>query len=83
MLTHPASEGLGNEIAFDVIVPSLPGFGLTRCPRQVNRHQPMRHTASLMFNLMTDVLSYSRFVVAGGDGGSPIAQTMAIDYPEK
>ena len=42
----------------------------------------MRHAASLMFNLMTDVLGYTQFVVAGGDGGSPLAQTMAIDYPD-
>jgi pimeloyl-ACP methyl ester carboxylesterase len=78
MLTHPAS----NEFTFDVIVPSLPGFGFTRSPLQITRQQPMRHTASLMFNLMTEVLGYSQFVVAGGDGGSPLAQTMAIDYPE-
>ena len=82
MLTHPASVGLDNEISFDVVVPSLPGFGFTRALRNVNRHQPMRHTASLMFHLMTEVLGYRQFVIAGGDGGSPLAQTMAIDYPE-
>jgi pimeloyl-ACP methyl ester carboxylesterase len=78
MLTHPTSQ----EFTFDVIVPSLPGFGFTRSPRQVTPQQPMRHSATLMFNLMTEVLGYSQFVVAGGDGGSPLAQTMAIDYPE-
>jgi pimeloyl-ACP methyl ester carboxylesterase len=82
MLTQPASAGLPADIAFEVIVPSLPGFGFTRSPRETNQFQPMRHTAALMFNLMTDVLGYSQFVVAGGDGGSPLAQTMAIDYPE-
>ena len=82
MLTDPASVGLDNGISFDVIVPSLPGFGLTRSPRQVSHHQPMRRTASLLFALMTDVLGYTQFVVAGGDGGSPLAQTLAIDYPE-
>ena len=82
MLTNPAASNLPNEIAFDVIVPSLPGFGFTRSPRQVSQHQPMRHSASLMFKLMTDVLGYAQFVIAGGDGGSPLAQTMAIDYPE-
>ena len=82
MLTNPAASNLPNEIAFDVIVPSLPGFGFTRSPRQVSQHQPMRHSASLMFKLMNDVLGYTQFVIAGGDGGSPLAQTMAIDYPE-
>lgn len=82
MLTRPASVRLNDDISFDVIVPSLPGFGFTQSPRDVNQHQPMRHTAALMFSLMTDVLGYKQFVVAGGDGGSPLAQTMAIDYPE-
>jgi pimeloyl-ACP methyl ester carboxylesterase len=82
MLTDPASAGIQSKITFDVIVPSLPGFGFTRSPREINQHQPMRHSASLMFTLMTEVLGYSRFVIAGGDGGSPLAQTMAIDYPE-
>jgi pimeloyl-ACP methyl ester carboxylesterase len=82
MLTDPSSIGVNSEFAFDVIVPSLPGFGFTHSPREVNQHQPMRHNASLLFNLMTEVLGYSQFVIAGGDGGSPLAQTMAIDYPE-
>jgi pimeloyl-ACP methyl ester carboxylesterase len=82
MLTSPALVGQHSEIVFDVIVPSMPGFGFTRTPREVNRHQPMRHNASLMFKLMTEVLGYTKFAVAGGDGGSPLAQTMAIDYQE-
>jgi microsomal epoxide hydrolase len=31
---------------------------------------------------MTEVLGYERFAVAGGDGGSVLAQILAIDYPE-
>jgi pimeloyl-ACP methyl ester carboxylesterase len=31
---------------------------------------------------MTDVLGYTRFAVAGGDGGSVLAQILAIDHPE-
>ena len=31
---------------------------------------------------MTDVLGYERFAVAGGDGGSVLAQILAIDHPE-
>lgn len=82
LLTDPATPDPGQAISFDVVVPSLPGFGFTRVPRQINTHQPMRHNAALLFKLMTDVLGYTRFVVAGGDGGSPLAQTMAINYPE-
>ena len=31
---------------------------------------------------MTEVLGYERFAVAGGDGGSVLAQILAIDHPE-
>jgi pimeloyl-ACP methyl ester carboxylesterase len=35
-----------------------------------------------MHRLMTEVLGYPRFIVAGGDGGSAIAQSMAIQFPD-
>jgi len=82
LLTDPTNTGYQNNIAFDVVVPSLPGFGFTKSLREVTQHQPMRQSAAAMYHLMTEVLGYSRFVVAGGDGGSPLAQTMAIDYPD-
>jgi pimeloyl-ACP methyl ester carboxylesterase len=82
MLTQPVSAGLYSSAAFDVVVPSLPGFGFTQCPREITQHQPLRHHAGLLFRLMTEVLGYDKFVIAGGDGGSPMAQVMAIDYPE-
>lgn len=82
LLTDPTAHGLHDTLSFDVVIPSLPGFAFTKSPRVVNPHQPMRHSASLMHKLMTRVLGYSKFAVAGGDGGSPLAQTMAIDYPE-
>jgi pimeloyl-ACP methyl ester carboxylesterase len=66
----------------DVVVPSLPGFGFTRWLGEVRREQPMRHTATALWRLMTEVLGYRRFVIAGGDGGSVIAQILAIDHPE-
>ncbi len=65
---------------FDVVVPSLPGFAFTRW--MPGREQPMRQTATLMWRLMTEVLGYARFGVAGGDTGSAIAQLLAIDHPE-
>src|SRR5205814_5241995 len=44
--------------------------------------QPTRQSASLLWRLMTDVLGYERFAVAGGDGGGAMAQIMAIDHPD-
>jgi pimeloyl-ACP methyl ester carboxylesterase len=82
MLTDPALVGAETSVSFDVIVPSLPGFGFTDCPKKQTQQQPVRHTAELLWKLMTEILGYKKFMVAGGDGGSPIAQVIAIDHPE-
>lgn len=65
---------------FDVVVPSIPGFGFSDRP-----HQPGMNTeliADLFVRLMTDELGYSRFIVHGGDWGSSIAEQLAIHHPE-
>jgi pimeloyl-ACP methyl ester carboxylesterase len=68
--------------AFDVVVPSLPGFGFTGPVTRRSAEQPNRQSARLLWQLMTEVLGYRRFAVAGGDGGSPLAQILAIEHPE-
>jgi pimeloyl-ACP methyl ester carboxylesterase len=78
----PVSGGGHAHDSFDVVVPSLPGFAFTgpvRCPAP---DRPNRHTAELLWRLMTEVLGYPRFAVAGGDGGSVLAQILAIDHPQ-
>ena len=81
-LSDPASAGGDPNDSFDVVVPSLPGFVFTGPPPPSPGGQPTRRSAQLLWRLMTDVLGYSRFAVAGGDGGSVLAQILAIDHPE-
>jgi len=69
------------ELSFDVVVPSLPGFAFTGPVSRPADVPAIRHAAQLMHRLMTEVLGYDNFVVAGGDGGSAIAQSLAIQYP--
>ena len=58
--------------SFDVVVPSIPGHGFS------NRKAMTTHdTADLFARLMTDVLGYEKFVAAGGDAGTLIAQSLA------
>jgi len=80
--SNPASTGGDPEDAFDVVVPSLPGFAFTGPLKQRPPEKPTRHSAQLLWRLMTEVLGYERFAVAGGDGGSALAQLLAIDHPE-
>jgi pimeloyl-ACP methyl ester carboxylesterase len=81
-LSDPAGVGGDANDSFDVVVPSLPGFPFTGAVLNATRHQPTRQSAQLLWRLMTEVLGYEQFAVAGGDGGSAFAQILAIDHPE-
>ena len=82
MLTDRVNSNEKVNGSFDIIVPSLPGFGFTDCPLKEIPEQHMRHVAELLYRLMTEVLGYNRFAIVGGDGGSPLAQLIAIHHPE-
>src|SRR5215471_5618633 len=79
LLTDPARYGGSPSDSFDVIVPSLPGFGFSDSPR---RSVTMAQTAELWARLMRDVLGYQRYAAAGGDFGSGITQLLALAHPE-
>ncbi len=80
-LTDPASHGGDPADAFDVIVPSLPGFGFST-PLRVDGLQTSKGV-DLWARLMTDVLGYERFAAAGGDFGAMMSATLGARYPER
>ncbi len=82
LLTDPASYGGSAEDAFDVIVPSLPGFGFSDRPNFVGGMKSLR-SAELLSTLMTEVLGYQRYAVAGGDIGSRVTRLLALAHPEQ
>ncbi len=77
-LAHPERYGGDPGDAFDVVVPSLPGYAFSGRPRK-----PMgpRAIARVWHRLMTDVLGYSRFGAQGGDWGSVVSSWLAYDHP--
>jgi pimeloyl-ACP methyl ester carboxylesterase len=79
MLTDPESFGGNAADSFDVIVPSIPGFGFSDPVRKPG--WTMKQTGELWANLMRDVLGYQRYAAAGGDWGSPISQLLALNNP--
>ena len=79
MLTDPESFGGNAADSFDVIVPSIPGFGFSDSVRKPG--WTVKQTAELWASLMRDVLGYQRYAAAGGDGGSPISQLLALNHP--
>ena len=82
LLTDPESAS-GNPLdSFDVIVPSLPGFGFSDRPHFPGGMKSLR-AASLLSKLMTEVLGYKRYAVGGGDIGSRVTRLLALAHPEQ
>ncbi|GAB3331018.1 epoxide hydrolase [Larkinella ripae] len=80
LLTDPESHGGRAEDAFDVVVPSLPGFGFSDRITQKGADAPW--TAGVLHQLMTKVLGYHRFAAHGGDVGSGITEALAMGHPD-
>ena len=79
LLTDPAAHGGDPADAFDVIVPSMPGYGFSDRPHE--RGMTSARIADLWARLMTDVLGYERFAAGGGDIGSAVSQLLALRHP--
>jgi quercetin dioxygenase-like cupin family protein/pimeloyl-ACP methyl ester carboxylesterase len=73
-LTKPEAHGGTAEDAFDVVIPSIPGFGFSGKPTAAG-WDPDR-IARAWSELMRR-LGYARYVAQGGDWGSPISSSMA------
>ena len=78
-LAHPEKFGGNEEDAFDVIVPSLPGFGFSSRPA---RPIGPRKMSSIFNKLMTDKLGYKKYIAQGGDFGGTICTWLAYDFPK-
>jgi microsomal epoxide hydrolase len=78
-LAHPEKFGGKEEDAFDVIVPSLPGFGFSGRP---SKPIGPRKMASIFNSLMTEVLGYNKYLAQGGDFGGTIATWLGYDFPK-
>jgi len=78
-LAHPERFGGKEEDAFDVITPSLPGFGFSgRPPRPIGP----RKMADIFNNLMTKELGYKNYLAQGGDWGGAITTWLGCDHSE-
>jgi pimeloyl-ACP methyl ester carboxylesterase len=77
-LTDPTSYGGSAEDAFDVVIPSMPGYGFSARPEATgwDRERIARAWAVLMKRL-----GYERYVAQGGDWGAVISDVMARQAP--
>jgi pimeloyl-ACP methyl ester carboxylesterase len=77
-LTDPTANGGSAEDAFDVVIPSVPGYGFSSKPSGTG-WDPDR-IAQTWAELMQR-LGYTRYVAQGGDWGAPISSAMARQAP--
>jgi pimeloyl-ACP methyl ester carboxylesterase len=77
-LTNPTAHGASASDAFDVVIPSMPGYGYSGKPREVG-WGPDR-MARAWVELMKR-LGYTRFVAQGGDWGAIVTDVMAAQAP--
>ena len=80
ILTNPKSFGIESDIAFTVIAPSLPGFGLSFEPFQ--KRYGVEEIADCLKKLMVNVLEYKKFCIQGGDWGAMIGSRISYIYPD-
>ncbi len=77
-LSDPEAYGGDPHDSFDVIVPSLPGFGFSTPITQTGIN--FWRTADMWHELMTEKLGYSKFAAQGGDWGAIITSQLGYKY---
>jgi microsomal epoxide hydrolase len=76
-LAFPSRFGGNAADAFDLVIPSLPGFGFSSKP---TKPIGQRTTARLFNTLMTDVLGYRSYLAQGGDWGAMVTSWLGRDH---
>jgi len=79
LLTDPTAHGGSAEDAFDLVLPSLPGYGFSGEPTEIgwDPGRVARAWAELMHRL-----GYARYVAQGGDVGASVTDAMGRQAPE-
>ena len=77
-LTNPTAHGGSASDAFDVVIPSLPGYGFSRKPTTTG-WDPQRIARAWV--VLMKRLGYTRFVAQGGDWGNAVTEQMALLGP--
>ena len=80
-LTDPAAHGGAPADSFDVIVPSMPGYGFSDPAQEPGMN--IYRIADLWAKLMTENLGYQRFGAQGGDWGASVTARLGFAYPQQ
>ena len=79
-LTDPTEYGGRAEDAFDLVLPSIPGYGFSERPKVAGWDRPDR--VGRAWDVLMKRLGYPRYVSQGGDWGAIISEVMAVQAPD-
>jgi pimeloyl-ACP methyl ester carboxylesterase len=77
-LTNPTAHGASASDAFDIVIPSLPGYGFSGKPTATGWDIPRITRA---WTILMKRLGYTRFVAAGGDVGAQVGDEFGVQAP--
>jgi pimeloyl-ACP methyl ester carboxylesterase len=77
-LTNPTAHGGSAADSFDVVIPSLPGYGFSGKPTAPG-WTPV--TIARAWATLMERLGYKRYVAQGGDWGNAVSELMALQQP--
>ncbi len=77
-LTDPTAYGGTEADAFDVVIPSLPGYGFSGKPKEKGWNPPRIAKA---WAVLMQRLGYTKYVAQGGDWGNAVTELMAVQEP--
>jgi pimeloyl-ACP methyl ester carboxylesterase len=77
-LTNPTAHGGTAADAFDVVIPSMPGYGFSGKPTELG-WDPVRIARA--WETLMKRLGYAKFVASGGDWGDPVTEQLAVLFP--
>jgi pimeloyl-ACP methyl ester carboxylesterase len=78
-LTKPTAHGGRAEDAFDIVIPSMPGYGFSGKPTTTGWN-PVRIARA--WDTLMKRLGYTRYVSQGGDWGAKVSESLARQAPE-
>jgi len=81
MLSDPASHGGDPADAFDVVAPSMPGYGFSDATDK--RGLSVLSISDLWAKLMSENLGYQRFAAQGGDWGARVTAKLGLSHGDK
>ena len=78
LLTNPTAQGASTSDAFDVVIPSMPGYGFSGKPTSAG-WGPERIARA--WNELMKRLGYKKYVAQGGDWGAVVVDMMGVQAP--